>query len=48
MIAVDHGWKLRGDQIVEESNVAIAGNLEEVARKALFLNWFDPAGVTIH
>jgi hypothetical protein len=48
LIAFDHGWKLRGDQLIDENEVVIADTLEELARKALSLGWFDPTGVGIN
>jgi hypothetical protein len=48
LIAFDHGWKLRGDQIIDENEVVIADTLEELARKALLLGWFDPTGAGIN
>jgi hypothetical protein len=48
LIAFDHGWKLRGDQIIDENEVVIADTLEDLARRALSLGWFDPTGVGIN
>jgi hypothetical protein len=44
LIAFDHGRKLYGDQVVDEHGVVVANTLEELARKALALGWFDPSG----
>jgi hypothetical protein len=48
LIAHDHQWRLLGDQIVEPSGELVANNLEELARKALALGWFDPSGAGIN
>jgi hypothetical protein len=48
LIAFDHGWKLYGDQIIDENEVVIADTLEELARRALSLGWFDPTGAGIN
>ena len=44
LIACDHGWKLHGDQIIDQNEVVVTDTLEELARKALSLGWFDPTG----
>jgi hypothetical protein len=48
LIAFDHGWKLRGDQIIDQSEVVVTNTLEELARRALSLGWFDPTGAGIN
>lgn len=48
LIAYDHGWRLRGDEVIEQSGVVVAATLEEFARKALALGWFDPSGAAIN
>lgn len=48
LIAFDHGWKLHGDKIIDEKEEVIANTLEELARKALALNWFDHTGAGIN
>lgn len=48
LIARDHGWKLRGDQIIDQNEVVVTETLEELARKALSLDWFDPTGAGIN
>ena len=48
LIASDHGWKLYGDQIIDENEEVVASSLEELARKALALGWFDHTGVGIN
>lgn len=48
LIALDHGWKLYGDQVVDEHDVVVADTLEELARKALALGWFDPSGAGVN
>jgi hypothetical protein len=48
LIAFDHGWKLHGDQIIDQNEVVVTDTLEELARKALSLDWFDPTGAGIN
>jgi hypothetical protein len=48
LIAFDHGWKLHGDQIIDQSEVIVTDTLEELARRALSLGWFDPTGAGIN
>jgi DNA-binding transcriptional regulator YhcF (GntR family) len=48
LIAYDHGWRLFGDQIIDEDEVVVADTLEELARKALALGWYDPTGAGVH
>jgi hypothetical protein len=48
LIAFDHGWKLYADQVVDEYGVVVADTLEELARKALALGWFDPSGAGVN
>jgi hypothetical protein len=48
LIAFDHGWKLDGDQIIDQNEVVVTDTLEELARIALSLGWFDPTGVDIN
>jgi hypothetical protein len=44
LIAFDHGWKLYGDQIIEQNEVVVTDTHEELARSALSLGWYDPTG----
>lgn len=48
LIARDHNWRIRGDEIIEPSGPVVAATLEELARKALALGWFDPSGAGIN
>jgi hypothetical protein len=48
LIAFDHGWKLCGDQVVDEHDVVVAHTLEGLARKALALGWFDTSGAGVN
>jgi hypothetical protein len=48
LIAFDHDWKLYGDQIIDKDQVVVVDTLEELARKALALSWFDPSGAGIN
>lgn len=48
VIAHDHGWRIRGDEIIEPGGQVVAATLEELARKALALRWFEPSGVSIN
>jgi hypothetical protein len=48
LIAFDHGWKLYGDQVIDKYQEVVAHTLEDLARKALALNWFDHTGVNIN
>lgn len=48
LIAFDHGWKLFGDQVIDAGGVVVAQTLEELARKALTLNWFEANGAGIN
>lgn len=48
LIAYDHGWKLYGDQILDKDGDVVADTLEELARKALALGWFDHTGAGIN
>lgn len=48
LIAKDHEWKLLGDSIVESDGAVVTSNLEELATKALKLDWFHPSGAHIN
>lgn len=48
LIAHDHGWRIRGDEIIEPGGQVVAATLEELARKALVLRWFEASGVSIN
>jgi hypothetical protein len=48
LIAYDHGWKFRGDEIIDENHVVVAKTIEELARRTLSLRWFHPTGVHIN
>jgi hypothetical protein len=48
LIAFDHGWKLHGDQIIDQNEVVVTDTLEELARGALSLGWYDPTGAGIN
>ena len=48
LIAKTHDWQLLGDAIIEPNGQVVADNLEELARKALTLDWFHPTGVHIN
>ncbi|MCX8557223.1 hypothetical protein OS121_19410 [Mycolicibacterium mucogenicum] len=48
LIAKDHDWQLLGDAIVEPDGTVVAASLEELARKALILDWFHPSGAHIN
>lgn len=48
LIAWDHGWKIYGDQIIDNEGVVVADTLEELAGKALALGWFHPSGAGIN
>jgi len=48
LIANDHGWRIRGDEIIEPGGQVVTSNLEELARRALALGWFEPSGVSIN
>lgn len=48
LIAFDHGWKLYGDQVIDSDGVPVTDTLEELARKALLLEWFESNGAGIN
>lgn len=48
LIAKDHNWQLLGDAIIEPDGTIVTANLEELALKALKLDWFHPSGVHIN
>jgi hypothetical protein len=48
LIACDHGWNLRGDQIIDQNSVVVTETLKDLGRKALSLGWFDPTGAGIN
>ncbi|QUR68944.1 GntR family transcriptional regulator [Mycobacterium spongiae] len=48
LIAHDHGWRIRGDEIIEPGGQVVAATLEELARRALALGWYEPSGVSIN
>jgi len=48
LIAHDHAWRIRGDEIIEPGGQVVAANLEELARRALALGWFEESGVSIN
>jgi hypothetical protein len=48
LIAFDHGWKLYGDQVSDQTEVIVTDTLEELAGRALSLGWFEPSGAGIN
>lgn len=48
LIAHDHGWRLRGDEVIEENGRVVAPTLEELGRRALKMDWFDKSGAFIN
>lgn len=48
LIAHENGWRLAGENIIEPAGEVVATNIEELARRALALGWFDADGATIN
>lgn len=48
LIAKDHDWMLLGDKVVEADGTVVTANLEELATKALKLDWFHPTGAHVN
>lgn len=48
LIAHQNGWRLAGDSVVEPAGELVATNIEELARRALALGWFETDGTTIN
>jgi DNA-binding GntR family transcriptional regulator len=48
LIAHDIGSRIAGESIIEPAGQGVATNVEELARKALALGWFDADGTTIN
>ncbi len=48
LIARNNHWRMDGDQIVDLEGMVVTETIEELARKALALGWFDPSGAAIN